>query len=107
MRNRKQGCFVAEKPGPDLQDRDLHAIGVASGIGFSLVASLVVCIVGGVLLDQWQETTPLFTLIGVALGLIAAAYQLYELTLLGKKDRENGPLGRALERRAAAKQERR
>ena len=83
---------------PNLQDRDLHAIGLASSLGFSLVASLVVFIGGGVLVDQWQDTTPLFTLIGVAVGLIAAAYQLYELTLLGKTDRENGPLGRALQR---------
>jgi ATP synthase protein I len=98
---------VADDHRPELQDRDLHAIGIASSLGFSLVASLVVCIGGGALLDQWQGTTPVFILIGVALGLIAAAYQLYELTLLGKKDRESGPLGRALERRAAAKQHRR
>ena len=82
-------------------------MGVAAGLGFSLVASLIVCIAGGVWLDSWQDTTPLFTLIGVALGLIAAAYQLYELTLIGKPDRENGPLGRALERRASAKSRRR
>ena len=97
---------MADKRRPDLQDRDLHAIGVASSLGFSLVASLVVFIGGGVLLDQWRDTTPLFTLIGVAIGLIAAGYQLYELTLLGRKDRESGPLGRALQRRSTAKQER-
>jgi F0F1-type ATP synthase assembly protein I len=75
-------------------------------LGFSLVASLVVFIGGGALLDQWRDTTPLFTLIGVAIGLIAAAYQLYELTLLGKKDRDNGPLGRALERRMSGRRTR-
>jgi F0F1-type ATP synthase assembly protein I len=106
MRNRKQGWTVADDNRPDLRDRDLHAIGIASSLGFSLVATLVVLIGGGVLLDQWLDTSPLFTLIGVALGLIAAAYQLYELTLLGRKDRENGPLTRALERRKAAKQDR-
>ena len=97
----------SNKRGPNLQDRDLHAIGLASSLGFSLVASLVVFIGGGVLLDQWRDTAPLFTLIGVAIGLIAAAYQLYELTLLGKQDQQNGPLGRALERRMAAKRTRR
>jgi len=97
---------VADNDRPNLQDRDLHAIGIASSLGFSLVATMVVLIGGGVLLDKWLDTAPLFTLIGVAVGLIAAAYQLYELTLLGRKDRENGPLTRALERRRAAKQER-
>lgn len=97
---------MADNDRPNLQDRDLHAIGIASSLGFSLVATLVVLIGGGVLLDQWLDTTPLFTLVGVAVGLIAAAYQLYELTLLGQKDRENGPLIRALERRRSAKQDR-
>jgi hypothetical protein len=27
---------------------------------------------------------------------VAAGYQLYELTLIGRKDRESGPLGKAI-----------
>lgn len=84
-------------------DRDVRAIGTAAGLGFSLVTSLVLLIGGGVWLDRWQDTSPVFTLIGVALGLIAAGYQLYELALLGRPDRENGPMGRALQRRAASR----
>jgi hypothetical protein len=42
---------------------------------------------------------PVFTLVGLALGLLSAGYQLYELTLLGRDDQENGPIGRVLERR--------
>lgn len=91
---------------PNLQDQDARAIGIATSLGFSLVASLVVLIGGGVWLDQRLDTAPLFTFIGMALGLIAAGYQLYELALLGRKDRENGPLGRALEHRAKAKSKR-
>jgi hypothetical protein len=72
----------------------------ALGLGWSLVATLVVCIVGGVLLDQWLDTTPLLTLIGVALGLISAGYLLYELTLINRKDRPSGPIGRKLQSRA-------
>jgi ATP synthase protein I len=72
----------------------------AIGLGWSIVASLVVCIVGGVLLDQVLDTTPLLTLIGVALGLASAGYLLYELTLIGRKDRKSGPLGRRLEARS-------
>lgn len=87
---------------PDFQDNDrqVRAVGTAATLGFSLVTSLVVLIGGGIWLDRWQDTMPVFTLIGVALGLFAAGYQLYELTLLGKPDRPNGPLTRALERRS-------
>lgn len=91
---------------PDFRDRDVRAIAVATSLGFSLVVSLVVLIAGGVWLDQWLDTAPLFTFAGVVLGLIAAGYQLYELALLGRKDRENGPLGRALEHRAKTKSRR-
>lgn len=89
---------------PDLRkhDRNIRAIGTAASLGFSMVASLVVMIGGGVLIDRWQDTSPVFTLIGVALGLVAAGYQLYELTLLGRPDKENGPLGRALQHRKAS-----
>lgn len=87
---------------PDFRehDRDIRAIGTAASLGFSMVATLVLMIGGGVLLDRWLDTSPVFTLIGVALGLVAAGYQLYELALLGRPDRPNGPLGRALEHRA-------
>lgn len=90
---------------PDFRkrDRDMRAIGTAASLGFSLVATLVLMIGGGVWLDNWRGTVPVFTLIGVALGLIGAAYQLYELALLGRPDRENGPLGKAIERRVANK----
>nr|WP_286207071.1 AtpZ/AtpI family protein [Thermomicrobium sp. CFH 73360] len=49
------------------------------GLGFSVVSSLVLCIGGGVLLDRWLGTMPLFTLAGVVLGLATASYALYEL----------------------------
>lgn len=88
---------------PDHRDQDMRAIGIAMTLGFSLVVSLVVLIGGGVWLDQRLDTAPLFTFIGLALGLVAAGYELFELAMLGRKDRENGPLGRALEQRAKKK----
>ena len=105
----RQGSAVSDNKLPDFRehDRDIHAVGTAAGLGFSLVVSLVFFIAGGAWLDSWLDTAPLFILIGVALGLVAAGYQLYELTLLGKPDRENGPLTRALEHRASAKSRRR
>lgn len=63
--------------------RDWQAIGAASGIGCSVVVSLLVCIGGGVLLDRWLGTSPIMILVGMVLGLIAAGYSLYELAVLG------------------------
>jgi F0F1-type ATP synthase assembly protein I len=81
------------------QNRDMRRIAMASSLGFGTALSLAVMVAGGVWLDRKFDTVPLLTLVGLALGLIAAGYQLYELALLGQKDRENGPIGRALERR--------
>jgi hypothetical protein len=65
-------------------------------LGCAIVVTLIAFIGGGVLLDRALETTPVFTLIGVALGLAAAGYQLYELSRVGLSDRSPGPLGRRL-----------
>ncbi|MDQ3539453.1 MAG: AtpZ/AtpI family protein [Chloroflexota bacterium] len=89
---------MAGNMGPDLGSEGSKAVAVASGLGCAVVASLVVFIGIGVFIDQRFDRAPLFTLIGVAIGLIAAGYQLYELTLIGRKDRRNGPVGRTIER---------
>lgn len=67
--------------------RDWQQIGAASGIGCSVAVSLLLFIGGGVLVDRWLGTEPIGTLIGVALGLIAAGYSLYELAVMGRPDR--------------------
>ena len=85
--------------GPTPEQRaQLGAIGVASGLGCSVVVSLIVLIGGGILLDRRFDTAPVLTLVGVALGLVVAGYQLYELSRVGLKDRPAGPLGRSLAR---------
>ncbi|MBA3414923.1 MAG: AtpZ/AtpI family protein [Chloroflexia bacterium] len=57
-----------------------QAIGQAAGIGFGIAAALILPIVGGLVLDSRLGRAPLFTLIGVAVGLVAAGYQLVKLT---------------------------
>jgi hypothetical protein len=84
-------------------DRDMRRIGMATTLGFGVAVSLAVMVGGGVWLDQALDIAPVFTLVGLALGLISAGYQLYELALIGQADRENGPIGRALERRFSRK----
>lgn len=89
------GERVFDRPTPE-QRTQMEAAGVASGLGCSIVVTMILLIGGGVALDQWAGTTPWLTLLGVALGLVAAGYQLYELTLVGRKDRGAGPVGRQI-----------
>lgn len=91
---------------PDQDVEDAKVTGMAVGLGFSVVATLVVMIVLGLALDSWLDKSPLFTLIGVAIGLIGAGYQLYELVLVSDKHRQNGPLGRSMAQRMATRQQR-
>lgn len=81
------------------QDRDMRRIAMATTLGFGTAVALALFIAGGIWLDRKLDTVPVFMLVGLVLGLLSAGYQLYELALLGQKDRENGPIGRALERR--------
>jgi F0F1-type ATP synthase assembly protein I len=56
------------------EQKDLRAVGVATGLGCSIVAALILCIGGGVWLDSRFGTSPILTLSGVVLGLAAAGY---------------------------------
>jgi hypothetical protein len=96
------GGGVREQPASEKRAQ-LGAAGAAAGLGCSVVVSLLVFIGGGILLDGALETTPILTLIGVVIGLIAAGYQLYELTRIGVAGREPGPLGRRLTRGTAGR----
>lgn len=87
-------------PSPVDQD-DARAAGVAAGLGCSIVVSIIVCIVGGILLDEWLDTSPWLTLSGVALGLVAAAYQLYELAVMGRADEKPKVITRQITRIAS------
>ena len=87
-----------ENPLGTESQRDLQAIGAATGLGCTIVVSLLLCIGGGILLDNWLDTSPIFVLIGVALGLAASGYSLYELAVLDQPDR-----GRVRLRRSRAK----
>jgi F0F1-type ATP synthase assembly protein I len=44
------------------------------GIGWFFAVSIIGGIVGGVLLDGWLDTRPLFTILGLFLGLAVAIY---------------------------------
>ncbi len=84
--------------GPTPEQQDMRAVGVATGLGCSIVAALVLCIGGGVWLDDRFGTSPVLTLVGVALGLAAAGYQLWELAKVGSKTTPPGPMARTIAR---------
>ncbi|MCA9834864.1 MAG: AtpZ/AtpI family protein [Thermomicrobiales bacterium] len=90
---------MSEQSGPEIPERDLNSIGVATTLGFGIALSLALLVGGGVWLDTRFDTAPLWTLVGLVLGMISAGYQLWELVLASRKDRENGPLGRKISSR--------
>lgn len=62
------------------------------GIGWYFALSIAGGIIGGVLLDRWLGLTPLFTLLGLLVGLTAAFWGGYLLLMdvLGRREREKG-----------------
>jgi hypothetical protein len=86
---------------PPEDQASLGAAGVAAGLGCSIVATVVVFIVGGVLIDQKMDTAPVFTLVGVAIALIAAGYQLVELANIGRADNGTGPVTQGIQQLTA------
>lgn len=81
---------------PPEERHALGAAGLAAGLGCSIVVTVMVCIAGGVVIDRETGRTPFFTLIGVALALFLAAYQMVELARVGRTDVDSGPVTRGL-----------
>jgi F0F1-type ATP synthase assembly protein I len=88
---------VLKPPTPEEREQ-LASAGMAWGMGCSIVVSILISVLGGLLIDKAADTTPLFTLIGVGLGLFLAGYQLWELAQLGSKAGQVGPVARRVAR---------
>jgi ATP synthase protein I len=54
-------------------------MGIAFDLGIRLGVSVIVGLGGGLLLDSWLRTSPLFTLIGMLLGIGAAMYTIWDV----------------------------
>lgn len=61
--------------------------GLVMDLGIRLGLSVGIGIGGGVLLDNWAGTSPLFTLIGVVVGVGAAMYSIWDVARDGMKPR--------------------
>lgn len=94
---------MSQDSGSEKSGRNYQSIGLATTLGFGIAVSLAVLVGGGVWLDIRLNSAPLWTIIGLALGLIAAGYQLYELVLASQKDRKHGPIASKLANRRKGK----
>ncbi len=53
--------------------------GIAFDLGLRLGISVILGLAGGLALDNWLGTLPLFTLVGVVLGIGAAMYTIWDV----------------------------
>ena len=66
----------------DAPERDPSAsgsIGIAFDLGLRLGISVILGLGGGLLLDGWLHTSPIFTLVGMLLGIGAAMYTIWDV----------------------------
>ena len=62
-----------------------------TGLGWYVAACIVVGVLGGLGLDKLAGTTPLFTLLGVFVGTVAAFYGMYRMVRPLLKESGNEP----------------
>jgi F0F1-type ATP synthase assembly protein I len=74
------------KPDPGVDDESTRperntaaGIGMALDLGLRLGVSVVIGLGAGLLLDSWLNTRPIFTLIGMVVGIAAAMYTLWDV----------------------------
>ena len=53
--------------------------GLVLDLGFRLGLSVVIGVVAGILVDNWLGTKPIFTLLGVVVGVGAAMYSIWDV----------------------------
>ena len=58
---------------------------LAFDIGIRLVLSVVIGLGLGVLVDGWLHTGPVFTLVGMLLGIAAAMYTIWDVAQQGRR----------------------
>ena len=63
------------------------------GLGWYVALCIVIGAVGGIMLDRVSGLTPLFTLLGVLLGTVAAFYGLFKMILPLIRNESSGKSG--------------
>ena len=74
------------KPDPGVDEESTHqerntaaGIGLALDLGVRLGVSVFLGLGAGLLLDSWLHTSPIFTLIGMVVGIAAAMYTIWDV----------------------------
>ena len=74
------------KPDPGVDDESTRpdrntaaGIGLALDLGVRLGVSVFLGLGAGLLLDSWLHTSPIFTLIGMVVGIAAAMYTIWDV----------------------------
>ena len=68
-----------DRPGADASKGATKDIGIAFDLGLRLGIAVILGLGGGLLLDNWLHTIPIFTLIGMVLGIGAAMYTIWDV----------------------------
>jgi ATP synthase protein I len=71
--------MASEDPGREPRQTPPAPWGIAFDLGVRLGISVIVGLGGGLVLDNWLKTSPLFTLIGLVLGVAAAMYTIWDV----------------------------
>ncbi len=67
-------------------DEDRRKIGAYLGLGWGFAAAIAMFVALGWLLDDWLETIPVFTIIGMLIGAAAGFYYLVSHALAIERD---------------------
>ena len=86
---------MADRPAND-RGSTVRSVALASGFGCSVIALLVLFVGGGLLLDRHYASTPLWTLVGVAVGLIAIVAEFAFLVRSSRRESAASPGRRAV-----------
>ncbi len=71
-----------DSPGNGKHDRPTPGVGLVFDLGLRLAISVVLGLGVGLLLDNWLRTSPIFTLIGMVVGIGAAMYTIWDVARL-------------------------
>ena len=66
--------------GEPASQKQTAKMGIAFDLGIRLGVSVILGLGGGLLLDSWLQTSPIFTLIGMVLGIGAAMYTIWDVS---------------------------
>ncbi len=71
-----------EDPRSGKRERPTPGVGLVFDLGLRLAISVVLGLGAGLLLDNWLRTSPVFTLIGMVVGIGAAMYTIWDVARL-------------------------